>query len=218
HASIDPLTLEVFWSRLIAVVNEQATSLIWSAFSPSVAEAGDISACAFDSRGYMIAQAVTGTPGHINSMARCIQHFLDAYPLETLEPGDVLITNDPWKTSGHLHDVTIVTPIFRNGQVVAFFGNICHLADIGGRPFSADARELVEGGLLLPMTKLFMAGKPNEELLKLIRASVRGPGPVAGDRYAMSPANDVGGERLLEFLDEVGTARIEPPADGVINR
>lgn len=218
HASIDPLTLEVFWSRLIAVVNEQATSLIWSAFSPSVAEAGDISACAFDSRGYMIAQAVTGTPGHINSMARCIQHFLDAYPLETLEPGDVLITNDPWKTSGHLHDVTIVTPIFRNGQVVAFFGNICHLADIGGRPFSADARELFEEGLFIPMTKLFMAGKPNEELLKIIRANVREPEAVVGDLYAMTAANDVGGERLLEFMDEFGMERIEPLADEVINR
>src|SRR5690606_25454902 len=218
HASIDPLTLEVFWSRLIAVVNEQATSLIWCAFRPSVAEAGDISACVFDSRGYMIAQAVTGTPGHINSMARCIQHFLDAYPLERLEPGDVLITNDPWKTSGHLHDVTIVTPIFRNGQVVAFFGNICHLADIGGRPFSADARELFEEGLFIPMTKLFMAGEPNEELLKIIRANVREPEAVVGDLYAMTAANDVGGERLLEFMDEFGMERIEPLADEVINR
>ena len=86
RTEIDPLTLEVFWSRLITIVNEQATSLIWSAFSPSVAEAGDISACAFDTRGYMIAQAVTGTPGHINSMARCIQHCLAAYPPDTLLP------------------------------------------------------------------------------------------------------------------------------------
>lgn len=110
---IDPLTLEVFWSRLIATVNEQATSLMRTAFSPTVAEAGDLSACVFDPRGFMIAQAVTGTPGHINSMARCIRHFLDACPPETLRPGDVLVTNDPWKTSGHFHDITVVTPIFR---------------------------------------------------------------------------------------------------------
>src|SRR5919202_7066045 len=137
---IDSLTLEVFWSRLIAVVDEQAAALIRTAFSPTVAEAGDIAACAFDPRGYLIAQAVTGTPGHINSMARCIRHFLDAYPAETLAPGDVLVTNDPWKTSGHFHDVTVVTPIFRDAlglgqggaesrkELVAFFGNICHLA------------------------------------------------------------------------------------------
>src|SRR5919202_4048161 len=116
---IDSLTLEVFWSRLIAVVDEQAASLIRSAFSPSVAEAGDISACAFDPRGYMIAQAVTGTPGHINSMARCVEYCLGVYPAESLEPGDVLVTNDPWHTSGHLHDVTVVTPIIRGSELVA---------------------------------------------------------------------------------------------------
>jgi N-methylhydantoinase B len=231
---IDPLTLEVFWSRLLAVVNEQASSLIRSAFSPSVAEAGDISACAFDPRGYLIAQAVTGTPGHINSMARCIRHFLDVYPQETLAPGDVLITNDPWKTSGHFHDVTVVTPVFRGRRLVAFFGNICHLADIGGRPFSADARELYEEGLFIPITKLFVAqgalgaqggtgesgalGAPNEELLKILRANVREPEAVEGDLYAMTAANDVGGVRLLEFMDEFGLQSVVPLADEVIAR
>jgi N-methylhydantoinase B len=220
---IDPLTLEVFWSRLIAVVDEQATALIRTAFSPTVAEAGDISACAFDPRGYLIAQAVTGTPGHINSMARCIRHFLDAYPAETLAPGDVLITNDPWKTSGHFHDVTVVTPIFRAAddgelRLVAFFGNICHLADIGGRPFSADARELFEEGLFIPVTKLFAAGQRNEELIKILRANVREPDAVVGDLYAMTAANDVGGARLLEFMTEFGLESIEPLADEVIAR
>ncbi|CAA9240359.1 MAG: N-methylhydantoinase B [uncultured Chloroflexi bacterium] len=220
--TIDPLTLEVFWSRLIAVVNEQAASLIRTAFSPTVAEAGDISACAFDPRGYLIAQAVTGTPGHINSMARCIRHFLDVYPPETLSPGDVLVTNDPWKTSGHFHDVTVVTPVFRPGsagqELVAFFGNICHVADIGGRPFSADARELFEEGLFIPITKLFRRGEPNDELLKVIRANVRAPDAVVGDLYAMTAANDVGGERLLEFMDEFGLESIIPLADEVIAR
>jgi N-methylhydantoinase B len=217
-AQIDPLTLEVFWSRLIAVVEEQAAALIRTAFSPTVAEAGDISACAFDPRGYLIAQAVTGTPGHINSMARCIRHFLDAYPAETLAPGDVLVTNDPWKTSGHFHDVTVVTPIFRGRELVAFFGNICHLADIGGRPFSADARELYEEGLFIPITKLFAAGAPNAELFKILRANVREPDAVVGDLYAMTAANDVGGARLLAFMDEYGMESIVPLADEVIAR
>ncbi|MBI3973275.1 MAG: hydantoinase B/oxoprolinase family protein [Chloroflexi bacterium] len=215
---IDPLTLEVFWSRLIAVVNEQAAALIRSAFSPTVAEAGDISSCAFDPRGYLIAQAVTGTPGHINSMARCIRHFLDVYAAETLAPGDVLITNDPWKTSGHFHDVTVVTPIFRDRQLVAFFGNICHLADIGGRPFSADARELYEEGLFIPITKLFAGGAPNEELFKILQANVREPEAVVGDLYAMTAANDVGGERLIEFMDEFAMESVIPLADEVIAR
>ncbi|MGI8423781.1 MAG: hydantoinase B/oxoprolinase family protein [Chloroflexota bacterium] len=227
-AAMDSLAIEVFWSRLISVVNEQAASLIRTAFSPTVAEAGDISACAFDPRGYLIAQAVTGTPGHVNSMARCIQHFLRELPPETLSPGDVLITNDPWKTSGHFHDVTVVTPVFRGGsgggvggergELVAYFGNICHLADIGGRPFSADARELYEEGLFIPITKLFMRGERNEELFKILRANVREPDAVEGDLYAMTAANDVGAARLVAFMDEFGMDSIIPLADEVIAR
>ena len=216
--AIDALTLDIFWSRLLAVVNEQAASLIRSAFSPSVAEAGDISACAFDRRGWMVAQAVTGTPGHINSMARCVEYCLTVYPPRALEPGDVLITNDPWHTSGHLHDVTIVTPVFRGAELVAFFGTICHMADIGGRPFSADSRDFFEEGLFIPLTKLFEAGVPNEELFKILRANVRAPEEVVGDLYAMTAANEVGGDRLLEFMDEFGLDTIQPLADEVIAR
>src|SRR5687768_2946088 len=180
-STIDPLTVEVFWSRLISVVNEQAAALIRSAFSPSVAEAGDISSCAFDPRGYLIAQAVTGTPGHINSMARCIRHFLAAYPLETLAPGDVLITNDPWKTSGHLNDVTICNPVFLGDDLVAFFASTCHTADIGGHPLSAQARDVFEEGLQIPIMKLYEAGRPNETLARMIRENVRLPEMVMGD-------------------------------------
>lgn len=220
---IDPLTLEVFWSRLISTVNEQATSLMRTAFSPTVAEAGDLSACVFDPRGFMIAQAVTGTPGHINSMARCIRHFLDEIPADTLVPGDVLVTNDPWKTSGHFHDVTVVTPVFRprtggSPDLVAYFGTICHVADIGGRPFSADARELYEEGLHIPIMRLFRAGAPNDDLLRIVRANVREPDAVVGDLHAMATSNDVGGARLVEFLDEFGLPDVLGLADEVIAR
>ena len=115
-ALLDPITLEICWNRLIGVVNEQAAALQRTSFTSIVREAGDLSAGVFDSRGYMVAQAVTGTPGHINSMALAMKHFLAAYPLERLAPGDVLITNDPWKTSGHLNDVTICSPIFRGDR------------------------------------------------------------------------------------------------------
>ena len=107
----DPITLDICWNRLIGVVNEQAAALMRTSFTSIVREAGDLSAGLFDRRGFMVAQAVTGTPGHINSMALAMKHFLAAYPLEALEPGDVLITNDPWKTSGHLNDVTICSPV-----------------------------------------------------------------------------------------------------------
>ena len=111
---MDPITLDICWNRLIGVVNEQAAALMRTSFTSIVREAGDLSAGVFDRRGWMVAQAVTGTPGHINSMALAMKHILDVYPArDACEPGDVLITNDPWKTSGHLNDVTICSPVFR---------------------------------------------------------------------------------------------------------
>jgi N-methylhydantoinase B len=215
---LDPLTLEVFWSRLIAIVNEQAAALVRTSFSPPVAEAGDLSACVFDARGFLLAQAITGTPGHINSMANCIQHFLAEFPPESIRPGDVWVTNDPWKTSGHLLDLTIVTPVFHRGNLVAFFGNICHVADIGGRVFSADARSLFEEGLFIPLSRLFIEGRPNVELFRIIQHNIRVPREVTSELYSMSAANEVGAARLGEFMDENALASIEPLADEIIAR
>jgi N-methylhydantoinase B len=215
---MDPVTLEVCWSRLIGVVNEQAAALQRTSFTSIVREAGDLSAGVFDRRGYMVAQAVTGTPGHINSMALAMGHFLRAYPLETLHPGDVLITNDPWQTSGHLNDVTICSPIFRGDDCVAFFASTCHTADIGGHVLSAEAREVYEEGLQIPIMKLYEGGRPNESLMKLIRANVRLPEMVLGDFHAQMAGGAVGGERLLEFMDEFGMTRLEPLADEIILR
>jgi N-methylhydantoinase B len=217
--TIDPITLEVLWNRLIAVVNEQATALMRTSFTTVVRESGDLSAGVFDPRGYMIAQAVTGTPGHINSMATCIHHFLAVYPAESLRPGDVLMTNDPQKTSGQLHDFTVISPIFDEAdRLIAYFGSTCHAIDIGGRGLSADARSMYEEGLFVPITKWYDAGRPNEELVKIIRANVREPDQVLGDIHAQVAGNNVGGARLKEFMAEFGLTSIEPLADEIITR
>jgi len=215
---MDPITLEICWNRLIGVVNEQAAALQRTSFTSIVREAGDLSAGVFDRRGYMVAQAVTGTPGHINSMALAMKHFLAACPLETLRPGDVLITNDPWLTSGHLNDVTIASPIFRGEECVAFFASTCHTADIGGHVLSAEAHEVYEEGLQIPIMKLYEAGRPNEALIAIIRANVRVPEMVLGDFHAQIAGGAVGGERLREFMDEFGLERLEPLADEIIGR
>jgi N-methylhydantoinase B len=215
---MDPITLDICWNRLIGVVNEQAAALMRTSFTSIVREAGDLSAGVFDRRGYMIAQAVTGTPGHINSMALAMKHFLTAYPLGTLRPGDVLITNDPWKTSGHLNDVTVCSPVFRGSECVAFFASTCHSADIGGHVLSAEAREVYEEGLFLPILKLYEAGRLNDSLAAIIRANTRVPDLVLGDFHAQIAGGAVGGERLLEFMDEFGLERLEPLADEIIAR
>jgi len=215
---MDAIRLEVMWNRLVSVVNEQAAALMRTSFTSIVREAGDLSAGVFDARGNMIAQAVTGTPGHINAMATCIHHFLAVYPAETLRSGDVLITNDPQKTSGHLHDFTVITPVFLDERLVGFFGNTCHVLDIGGIGLSTDARSVFEEGLFIPITKLFSRGEPNEELLKILAANVRTPEPVLGDIYAQAAGNDVGAARLVEFMTEFGLDTLEPLADEIIDR
>ena len=101
EASMDRIRYQVMWDRLLSVVEEQAQTLVRTAFSTSAREAGDISAGVFDLQGQMLAQAVTGTPGHINSMARSVVHFLDVFPADGMQEGDVYLTNDPWEGTGH---------------------------------------------------------------------------------------------------------------------
>src|SRR5208337_283585 len=114
---------QIMWNRLIAVVEEQAQTMIRTAFSTTVREAGDLSAGVFDLHGRMMAQAVTGTPGHVNSMAESVGHFLRKFPVETMREGDHYITNDPWLGTGHLHDLTVTTPAFHRGRIVGLFAN-----------------------------------------------------------------------------------------------
>jgi N-methylhydantoinase B len=214
----DPLLVQALWSRLQSIVEQQAAALIRTSFTPAVSECGDLSACVFDAGGRMLAQAVTGTPGHINSMARCVAHLLDAHPPSTLVPGDVLITNDPWITSGHHYDVTVVTPMFLGDRLVAFFGSICHTADFGGRPYSPDGLDVYEEGLEIPVLRLFKAGSPNNELISLIRANVRWAEQVIGDLYAQVAGNTVGAERLSEFMQQAGMHDLSELAEEIISR
>ena len=215
---IDPVSLQILWTRLITVANEQAATLQRTSFTPIVRESGDLSAAVFDAEGRMLAQAVTGTPGHINSLATSMHHFLASYPVESLRPGDVLITNDPWLTSGQLNDLSVVTPAFRDGRVVGFFGNCCHAVDIGGRGLSADATEVYEEGLNVPITKLYSEGEPNEELLKIIAANVRAPREVLGDLHAQVAGNQVGVDRLVEYLEEFEMPDLEVVGAEILRR
>jgi len=215
---IDPITLEVLWNRLLSVVNEQQVTLMRTAFSTVVRESQDLACGVFDTRGSMIAQSLTGTPGHINAMATGVRHFLKAYPAETLHPGDVLITNDPWQTAGQINDMTILTPVFKDMHVVGYFASTCHAPDIGGRIFSGEAREVYEEGLRIPITKLFIGDEPNHELFKIIRANVRTPNETIGDLYAQTSSNAVGARELLYFMDEFALDSIDPLADEIITR
>jgi N-methylhydantoinase B len=218
ETKIDPVTLEVIWNRFLSVANEQQDALIRTAFSTIVRESQDLACGMFDTKGRMIAQSLSGTPGHINAMATSMKHFLAAFPPDKLAPGDVLITNDPWQTAGQINDITITTPIFRDGKMVALFANTCHSADIGGRILSAEAREVFEEGLRIPIMKLFNRGEPNHTLMQIVRINVRQPDEVIGDFYAQTACNDAGGRALLEVMEEFGLDSIDAIADEIIHR
>lgn len=216
--TIDAVELEVLWNRLISIVNEQAAALMHASFTTVVREAGDLSAGVFDRAGNMLAQAVTGTPGHINTMANCVRHFVKAYPIDTLKPGDSLLTNDPWLGSGHLHDITVVTPVFYRGRGVGWFANTCHAMDIGGRTLGAGARQVYEEGLNIPIMKLFSEGEINRDLIAIVRANVREPDQVVGDLYAQQAGNDVGAVKLLQALEHYDLADLEGLSRLILDR
>jgi len=216
NAVLAQIHTQIMWSRLIAVVEEQAQTMMRTAFSTPVREAGDLSAGVFDRQGRMLAQAVTGTPGHVNSMANAVKHFLDVYPLATMKPGDHYITNDPWLTSGHLHDITVVTPSFYRGEPVGLFANTIHVVDIGGLGMGPDGRQVFEEGLFIPIMPLAREGRMNEDLLRLVRANVREPLQVEGDIYATAACNDEGSRRLIEMMDEFEIANLDRLGDTII--
>ncbi|TPI11017.1 hydantoinase B/oxoprolinase family protein [Mesorhizobium sp. B4-1-3] len=216
--SIGEIRMQVMWNRLISVVEEQALTLLRTAFSTSVRESGDLSAGVFDPRGQMLAQAVTGTPGHVNTMAEAVLHFMNAIPREQMFEGDTYVTNDPWLGTGHLHDITMVSPSFLNGELVAFFACTAHVVDVGGRGFGADGKSVYEEGIQIPIMKFAEKGKVNLDLVRILRANVREPNQVIGDFYSLAACNEVGHRRLVDMMKEIGLASLDGLGDFIFSR
>lgn len=212
------LDMQIMWNRLIAVTGEQAKTLIRTAFSTIVRECEDISAGIFDLQGRMIAQAVTGTPGHINSMAESVKHFLARYPLAAMKEGDAYITNDPWMGTGHLNDFVITTPAFHNGRPVALFSCTSHLMDIGGMGVSTEADDVHMEGLYIPILKLIDQGQVDETLMAVIKANSRLPVETEGDVYSLVACNETGARALSKMMDEFALETIDGLADFVLAR
>lgn len=210
------VAFQVMWNRLISVVEEQAQALVRTAFSTSVREAGDLSAGVYNADGLMLAQAVTGTPGHVNAMADAVAHFIRRIGRKNIQEGDVYITNDPWEGTGHLHDITVVTPSFHNGHHAGFFACTAHVVDIGGRGFGADAASVYEEGIYIPIMKFADRGKVDETLIRMLRGNVREPDQLIGDIYALATCNEIGHRRLTEMMDEFGLSDLTGIGDFIL--
>lgn len=211
-ASLDAtleIRMQVMWNRLISVVEEQALTLLRTAFSTSVREAGDLSAGVFDPQGRMLAQAVTGTPGHVNTMAEAVLHFIAEIGRENMYPGDTYVTNDPWKGTGHLHDISMVSPSFLGDELIGFFACTAHVVDVGGRGFGADGKSVYEEGIQIPIMKFAERGRVNADLVRILRTNVREPNQVVGDFFSLAACNDVGHRRLVEMMNEIGLSSLD---------
>ncbi len=209
---------QVMWNRLIAVVEEQAQSLLRTAFGTITREAGDLSAGVYDTKGRMLAQAMTGTPGHVNTMATAVEHFFKWYPVKDMKPGDVFITNDPWLGTGHLFDYVVMTPVFLAKKPVAIFASTCHVIDVGGVGMSARANSSFEEGTLIPHLMLRKSGVINEELLSVILANSRNPIEVRGDLLSLVSANDTGARRLIDMMTEFSLKDIDRLAEHILTQ
>jgi N-methylhydantoinase B len=203
-AVLDATTLTMAWNKLLTIVDEAQVTLLRTAFSRIVTEAWDFSCALFDTRGEMIAQGRHGLPAFLGCMAQALHDFLAAFPPNTLEPGDSLITTDPWIGASQINDVFFVTPVFYRARIVAYAMSVSHSPDVGGRLLSADSREVFEEGFRLPILKLFRRGEPNEDLFRIIRLNVRVPDIVVGDLMAQLASNTIMARRLVEFLEARG--------------
>ena len=199
----DPIELEILWKRLISVVDEASAAFVRTCFSTLVRDGNDFAIVLTDAKGRSLAQSTMSLPGFIGCLPATVRHFLDKYPGNTMRPGDVFITNDPWKGSGHIHDVTTAMPIFRDGSLVAFAAVVSHLPDIGGKLRSNSSREIYEEGLQIPMMKLLDVGQPNTVLIEMITQNIRVPDQGMGDIWAQVSACNMMSNRLQGLLDVV---------------
>lgn len=214
----DPITLGILWDRLISIANEIVLTLVRTSFSTIVRESYDLACVLFDAEGRALAQGTYGMPTFSGTAPQTMRCMLERFPSETLRPGDVVITNDTWMGAGHLWDVNIMRPAFRDGKLVGFAFSITHLPDIGGRGYSAINGNIFEEGLQIPVMKLFREGEINEDLMEILRKNVRVNEMVVGDLMANVTATEVGCRKLVEFMDEYRIDDLQPLSDKIIGQ
>lgn len=215
--TFDPITLEILWKRLVSIVDESDASVIRTAFSSLLRDAHDYTCMFTDSRGNELVQGTLCTPGMAGAMALGMKKIVKSIPLEDYKDGDVFIVNDPWLLAGHLNDVCVWSPIFFKKKVVAFTACIFHHTDIGGRTAS-DNRDVYAEGLYIPLTKLYDAGKLNQDIVNMIRWNVRTPKEFDGDIRSQVAANHVCSRKIIEMMEDEGLDTLDDLADEIIDR
>jgi N-methylhydantoinase B len=214
----DAVTLEILWRRTISAVDEAAKALRRTSFSTLVNESNDFACVLTDAAGQSLAQNTESIPSFIGTLPVTVKEFIKQIGLADMRPGDVLVTNTPWIATGHLNDITVAKPIFRNGRIVAFAASTAHAPDIGGKVRSVEPREVFEEGFHIPVMKFIDAGQPDQTFLKLLRAAVRTPDQTEGDLWAQITGLDLLEKRLGELMTEYGLDDLEVFAGEILGR
>lgn len=215
---IDPITLEVKWQRLVAIADEMDTATIRTSFSSIVGESHDFGCIMMDQDGNGLCQAQWSPPQFCTMMPITTKHMLARYPKGDLRPGDILITNDPWMGSTHLPDYNVVSPVFHRGKVVAFYGTVAHVQDVGGHRGDLEAVDMFQEGTRVMPTFFYRDGKPVELVHDFIGANTRVPDMVLGDLNAIVGTQKVAIRRLQEFLDDYKMDDLKELADEIMDR
>ncbi len=214
----DPIALQIQWSRLISIMDEVDAALVRTSFSTIVGETRDFAVIMLDREARSIAQSQLSSPGFTCSLPSATRTMLKQFPVDTLRPGDALITNDPWICHGHLPDFIISMPIFVGGHVAAFMAAAAHVSDIGGRLDEFDARDVYEEGLRIPPSKLFEEGRRNQQLFSILEANTRYPRMVMGDVEAIVGAFRVGARRYQELAADYRPGDLDRVAEEILRR
>ncbi|WP_457640030.1 hydantoinase B/oxoprolinase family protein [Persephonella sp.] len=210
---IDPIMLEVFKNRFSAVAEEMGTLLQKTAFSSNIKERKDFSCAVFDSSGRLVAQAAH-IPVHLGSMPMSVESAIKSLPFEE---GDMVVLNDPYRGGTHLPDITVVAPVFINGNIEFFVANRAHHADIGGissgsMPLSSS---IFQEGLIIPPVKIVKQGSINQEVLEFVKSNVRTPEEREGDFFAQISANTAGIKRLKELIEKYSIDEVRKYMDAL---
>jgi N-methylhydantoinase B len=200
--AFDPITLDLLWQRLITIMNEVDQIIVRTTFSTILSEGRDFACILTDAHARSLCQSVWSTATFTKVYPRTAKVLLERFPIETLEEGDVLATNDPWIGTGHLPDYILLRPVFWRGQVIAFLGTVSHMSDVGGHPAEIESSDVFSEGLCMPPFKLYTAGVENELAFSIMGANCRVPNLLLGDLRAMAGAAKVGADRLAALLDD----------------
>ena len=217
-AIFDPITLEIYWQRMISIMDEVDNIIVRTAFSTILGEGRDFACILMDAQGRSLCQSTLSPATFSVVLPRTAKSLLERFPPDTLAEGDVLATNDPWIGTGHLPDYILLTPIFRGGRVVSFIGTVSHMSDVGGHPNEIESLDVFSEGLWMPPFKLYEGGRENGLAFEIIGRNCRVPHMLLGDLRAMAGAAKVGAERFHEFLDDYGMADIDALAAEILGR